>query len=54
MAHTSFFPSSSAVNPARTAMANALRVSDHLLDRLGARAEAATNGKPTLEFQEAS
>jgi choline dehydrogenase-like flavoprotein len=51
---TSFFPSSSAVNPARTAMASALRVGDHLLDRLGARAEAATNGKPTLEFQEAS
>ncbi len=51
---TSFFPSSSAVNPALTAMANALRVGDHLLDRLGARAEAATNGKPTLELQEAS
>lgn len=27
-----------AVNPARTAMANALRVGDHLLERLGARA----------------
>jgi choline dehydrogenase-like flavoprotein len=34
---TSFFPSSSAVNPALTAMANALRVGDHLIDRLGAR-----------------
>jgi choline dehydrogenase-like flavoprotein len=33
---TSFFPSSSAVNPALTAMANALRVGDHLLERLGA------------------
>jgi choline dehydrogenase-like flavoprotein len=33
----SFFPSSSAVNPALTIMANALRVGDHLLDRLGAR-----------------
>ncbi len=44
---TSFFPSSSAVNPALTAMANALRVGDHLLDRLGARAEA--NGHRTLE-----
>jgi choline dehydrogenase-like flavoprotein len=33
---TSFFPSSSAVNPALTAMANAMRVGDHLLDRLGA------------------
>jgi choline dehydrogenase-like flavoprotein len=36
---TSFFPSSSAVNPALTAMANALRVGDHLLERLGARHE---------------
>jgi choline dehydrogenase-like flavoprotein len=33
---TSFFPSISAVNPALTAMANALRVGDHLLKRLGA------------------
>ena len=32
---TSFFPSSRAVNPALTAMANALRVGDHLRDRLG-------------------
>jgi choline dehydrogenase-like flavoprotein len=32
---TSFFPSISAVNPALTAMANALRVGDHLLERLG-------------------
>jgi choline dehydrogenase-like flavoprotein len=30
----SFFPSSSAVNPALTIMANALRVADHLKDRL--------------------
>ena len=30
----SFFPSSAAVNPALTIMANALRVGDHLLDRL--------------------
>jgi choline dehydrogenase-like flavoprotein len=37
---TSCFPSSSAVNPALTAMANALRVGDHLIDRLGARVEA--------------
>ena len=34
---TSFFRSSSAVNPALTAIANALRVGDHLLERLGAR-----------------
>ena len=38
---TSFFPSSSAVNPALTAMANALRVGDHLIDRLDARVGAA-------------
>ena len=31
---TSFFPSISAVNPALTAMANAVRVGDHLLQRL--------------------
>ena len=31
----SFFPSSSAVNPALTIMANALRIGDHLLERLG-------------------
>jgi choline dehydrogenase-like flavoprotein len=35
---TSFFPSIGAVNPALTAMANAARVGDHLLGRLGARA----------------
>ncbi len=32
---TSFFPSISAVNPALTAMANALRVGEHLLGRMG-------------------
>jgi choline dehydrogenase-like flavoprotein len=32
---TSFFPSIGAVNPALTAMANALRVGDHLVTRLG-------------------
>jgi choline dehydrogenase-like flavoprotein len=31
---TSFFPSAGAVNPSLTAMANALRVGDHLLSRL--------------------
>ncbi len=35
---TSFFPSIGAVNPALTAMANALRVGDHLLGRLGVAA----------------
>jgi choline dehydrogenase-like flavoprotein len=34
----SFFPSSGAVNPALTIMANALRVGDHLMSRLGLRA----------------
>ncbi len=38
---TSFFPSIGAVNPALTAMANALRVGDHLLARLGVSAAAA-------------
>jgi choline dehydrogenase-like flavoprotein len=37
---TSFFPSIGAVNPALTAMANALRVGDHLLQRMGADAPA--------------
>ena len=37
---TSFFPSIGAVNPALTAMANALRVGDHLLERMGARGAA--------------
>ncbi len=32
---TSFFPSIGAVNPALTAMANAIRVGDHLRERLG-------------------
>jgi choline dehydrogenase-like flavoprotein len=32
----SFFPSSGAVNPALTIMANALRVGDHLIERLDA------------------
>ncbi len=36
----SFFPSSGAVNPALTIMANALRVGDHLLTRLGRHAAA--------------
>jgi choline dehydrogenase-like flavoprotein len=35
VADTSFFPSISAVNPALTAMANAIRVGDHILERLG-------------------
>jgi choline dehydrogenase-like flavoprotein len=38
---TGFFPGSAAVNPALTAMANSLRVGDHLLERLGASARFA-------------
>ena len=34
MVDGSFFPSAGAVNPALTIMAMALRVGDHLLDRL--------------------
>ncbi|HEY6583669.1 MAG TPA: GMC family oxidoreductase [Gaiellaceae bacterium] len=34
---TSIFPSIGAVNPALTAMANSLRVGDHLLERMGAQ-----------------
>jgi choline dehydrogenase-like flavoprotein len=37
---TSIFPSIGAVNPALTAMANSLRVGDHLLERLGSAAGA--------------
>jgi choline dehydrogenase-like flavoprotein len=37
----SFFPSSGAVNPALTIMANAMRVGDHLLERMGAAAQVA-------------
>ena len=38
---TSVFPSIGAVNPALTAMANSLRVGDHLLERLGAGSRVA-------------
>jgi choline dehydrogenase-like flavoprotein len=37
---TSVFPSIGAVNPALTAMANSLRVGDHLLERMGSSARA--------------
>jgi choline dehydrogenase-like flavoprotein len=42
---TSFFPSIGAVNPALTAMANALRVGDHVLERLGAEKAVAASGQ---------
>jgi choline dehydrogenase-like flavoprotein len=40
---TSFFPSIGAVNPALTAMANALRVGDHLLERMSASSPASAS-----------
>jgi len=40
----SFFPSSGAVNPALTIMANALRVGDRILERLGATVGSAAEG----------
>src|SRR5262249_36682282 len=42
----SFFPASSAGTPALRAMANALRVGDHLLERLDASVEAALVERP--------
>ena len=51
---TSFFPSIGAVNPALTAMANALRVGDHLLERMGARAPGAHGGAAWRVRTEAS
>ena len=48
----SFFPSSAAVNPALTIIANALRVGDHLLQRLRVPiAEYAVNGTKSREAQ---
>jgi choline dehydrogenase-like flavoprotein len=45
----SFFPSSAAVNPALTIMANALRVGDHLLGRLGvSQADMTQSSQPAL------
>jgi choline dehydrogenase-like flavoprotein len=45
----SFFVSSGAVNPALTIMANALRVGDHLLERLGVRGrESVVRSEPAL------
>jgi choline dehydrogenase-like flavoprotein len=46
---TSCFPSASAVNPALTAIANALRVGDHLLERLDARVEADSRSNGSFE-----
>lgn len=46
----SFFVSSGAVNPALTIMANALRVGDHLLERLQARGESAVRRTAATEL----
>jgi choline dehydrogenase-like flavoprotein len=43
----SFFPSSAAVNPALTIIANALRVGDHLLERMGASSSAMLGERQT-------
>ena len=42
---TSFFPSIGAVNPALTAMANGIRVGDHLLERMGVTTPAAATAQ---------
>ena len=47
----SFFPSSSAVNPALTVIANALRVGDRLLERLNVRLDG-EHAKPTTASME--
>src|SRR5439155_1749392 len=44
----SFFVSSGAVNPTLTIVANALRVGDHLLERLGARNSRSSRTRPTM------
>jgi choline dehydrogenase-like flavoprotein len=49
VADTSFFPSIAAVNPTLTVVANAMRVGDHLIDRLGRASpalSAAASGSP--------
>ena len=51
---TSFFPSIGAVNPALTAMANALRVGDHLLERMSAQRQPAGDRPCRLSRQRAS
>jgi choline dehydrogenase-like flavoprotein len=48
----SFFPSSGAVNPGLTIIANALRVGDHLLERIGARAETVQGAAEALATDE--
>jgi choline dehydrogenase-like flavoprotein len=47
VADSSFFVSSTAVNPTLTIIANALRVADRIAERLGARATASEAAIPT-------
>jgi choline dehydrogenase-like flavoprotein len=44
VADTSFFPSIGAVNPALTAIANAIRVGEHIAERLGASVSGSAQG----------
>jgi choline dehydrogenase-like flavoprotein len=46
IADTSFFPSIGAVNPALTAIANAIRVGEHIAERLGTQASLARAPAP--------
>jgi len=50
----SFFVSSGAVNPTLTIIANALRVGEHLLERLGARAAEPASEPRIGRFREQS
>jgi choline dehydrogenase-like flavoprotein len=43
---TSFFVSANAINPTLTTVANAMRVGDHLIERLGARVAPAEGLAP--------
>ena len=44
---TSFFVSANAINPTLTTVANAMRVGDHLIERLGARTATPETLPPT-------
>jgi choline dehydrogenase-like flavoprotein len=46
VADTSVFPSIGAVNPALTAMANAIRVGEHIAERLGVSVSSAAWAPP--------
>jgi choline dehydrogenase-like flavoprotein len=48
VADTSFFPSIGAVNPALTAIANGIRIGEHVAERLGATTSAAWAPAPRM------